>query len=122
VLLGLLSRLGRAGGKPLPPINLLADFAGGGLICALGIMMALQHRTRTGQGQVIDASMVEGANYVGMKPIKICLIVASFSWCKNVIRTLIQILNALILTVVARIYSRKFPFNARFLNRGVTQG
>jgi len=77
-VLGLLSRLARAGGKPLPPINLLADFAGGGLICALGIMMALHHRTRTGQGQVIDASMVEGASYVGRKLKEICLIVACF--------------------------------------------
>ena len=65
---GLLSRLGRAGENPFPPINLLADFAGGGLVCALGIMMALFHRTRTGQGQVIDTNMVEGANYVGKKP------------------------------------------------------
>ena len=65
---GLLSRFGRAGENPFPPINLLADFAGGGLVCALGIMMALFHRTRTGQGQVIDANMVEGANYVGKKP------------------------------------------------------
>lgn len=64
---GLLSRLGKAGENPFPPINLLADFAGGGLLCALGITLALFHRTQTGQGQVIDASMVEGANYVGKK-------------------------------------------------------
>ena len=64
---GLLSRLGRTGENPSPPLNLLADFAGGGLVCALGIMMALHHRTKTGQGQVIDASMVEGTNYVGKK-------------------------------------------------------
>jgi alpha-methylacyl-CoA racemase len=62
---GLLSRLGRKDERPLPPVNLLADFAGGGLTCALGIMMALFDRTRSGQGQVIDANMVEGANYVG---------------------------------------------------------
>ena len=67
---GLLSRLGKAGENPFPPINLLADFAGGGLICAMGIMMALYHRNSTGQGQVIDASMVEGTNYVGKKPKK----------------------------------------------------
>jgi len=47
---------------------LLADFAGGGLICALGIMMALYHRNSTGQGQVIDASMVEGTNYICKEP------------------------------------------------------
>jgi len=56
-------------------MNLLADFAGGGLVCALGIMMALFHRTQTGQGQVVDASMVEGANYVGKKS-RSCLIVS----------------------------------------------
>jgi len=67
-VLGLLSRLGKAQENPFPPINLLADFAGGGLICALGIMMALYYRNITGKGQVIDASMVEGTNYVGKKP------------------------------------------------------
>ena len=44
---------------------MLADFAGGGLTCALGIMMALFERQRSGQGQVIDCNMVEGAAYVG---------------------------------------------------------
>ncbi|XP_029371639.1 alpha-methylacyl-CoA racemase [Echeneis naucrates] len=62
---GLLSRLGRSGEKPYAPINLLADFAGGGLTCALGIVMALLERTKSGKGQIIDASMVEGAAYVG---------------------------------------------------------
>jgi len=65
---GLLSRLGRAGENPFPPINLLADFAGGGLVCTFGIMVALYHRSQTGRGQVIDANMVEGTNYVGKKP------------------------------------------------------
>lgn len=49
---------GRAGEKPTPPVNLAADFAGGGLTTALGIVMALFERTRSGQGQVIDTSMV----------------------------------------------------------------
>ncbi|XP_044030132.1 alpha-methylacyl-CoA racemase [Siniperca chuatsi] len=62
---GLLSRLGRSGEKPCAPLNLLADFAGGGLICALGIVLALLDRTKSGKGQIIDASMVEGAAYVG---------------------------------------------------------
>lgn len=62
---GLLSKLGRAGEKPYPPINLLADFAGGGLPCALGIVIALFERNRSGLGQVIDCSMVEGSAYVG---------------------------------------------------------
>jgi len=57
--------LGRKSEKPTPPINLLADFAGGGLMCAMGIMAALFERSKSGKGQVIDASMVEGAAYVG---------------------------------------------------------
>ncbi|KAM9840998.1 alpha-methylacyl-CoA racemase isoform 1-T2 [Aulostomus maculatus] len=62
---GLLSRLGRSGEKPYAPLNLLADFAGGGLTCAMGIVLALLERTTSGKGQIIDASMVEGAAYVG---------------------------------------------------------
>nr|XP_053643019.1 alpha-methylacyl-CoA racemase-like isoform X6 [Cherax quadricarinatus] len=64
-LSGLLSLLGRREGPPTPPINLLADFAGGGLMCALGIALALFERSKSGQGQVIDANMVEGAAYTG---------------------------------------------------------
>ncbi|XP_055390343.1 alpha-methylacyl-CoA racemase [Condylostylus longicornis] len=61
---GILSLLGRKNEKPTPPVNLMADFAGGGVLCALGICMALLERTRSGIGQVIDSSMVEGAAYV----------------------------------------------------------
>lgn len=62
---GLLSILGRSSEKPYAPLNLVADFAGGGLMCALGIVMALLERSKSGRGQIIDASMVEGAAYVG---------------------------------------------------------
>lgn len=62
---GLLSRLGRSSEKPYAPLNLVADFAGGGLACALGIVLALLERTKSGKGQIVDASMVEGAAYVG---------------------------------------------------------
>ncbi|XP_043999998.1 alpha-methylacyl-CoA racemase [Gambusia affinis] len=62
---GLLSQLGRSGEKPYAPLNLLADFAGGGLTCALGIVLALLERTKSGKGQIIDASMVEGAAFTG---------------------------------------------------------
>ncbi|XP_042158119.1 alpha-methylacyl-CoA racemase isoform X1 [Oncorhynchus tshawytscha] len=62
---GLLSMLGRSHEKPYAPLNLLADFAGGGLTCALGVVLALLERTRSGIGQVVDTSMVEGAAYVG---------------------------------------------------------
>uniref|UniRef100_A0A4W2CCY5 Solute carrier family 45 member 2 n=1 Tax=Bos indicus x Bos taurus TaxID=30522 RepID=A0A4W2CCY5_BOBOX len=56
-LSGVLSRIGRSGENPYAPLNLLADFGGGGLMCAMGIIMALFERTRSGKGQVIDASM-----------------------------------------------------------------
>ncbi|GAB1821536.1 CaiB/BaiF CoA transferase family protein [Herbidospora sp. RD11066] len=58
---GVLSQLGRAGEKPTPPINLLGDFAGGGLMLAYGILLALLERERTGRGRVVDAAMVDGA-------------------------------------------------------------
>jgi alpha-methylacyl-CoA racemase len=58
---GVLSALGRKGEKPYPPINLVGDFAGGGLLCAFGIVCALLERERSGTGQVVDAAMVDGA-------------------------------------------------------------
>ncbi|CAI5787707.1 alpha-methylacyl-CoA racemase [Podarcis lilfordi] len=61
---GVLSKLGRKDENPYAPINLLADFAGGGVMCAMGIIMALYERTKSGKGQVIDASMVEGTAYL----------------------------------------------------------
>ncbi|MEE8311410.1 MAG: CaiB/BaiF CoA-transferase family protein [Candidatus Binatia bacterium] len=60
-LSGALSLFGRKGEKPLPPVNLVGDFAGGGMLCALGIVMALFERTRSGKGQVVDSAMVDGA-------------------------------------------------------------
>ena len=53
-------RLGRKTENPHPPVNLLADFAGGSFICAMGIMASLFERSHSGQGQVIDSNMVEG--------------------------------------------------------------
>lgn len=64
-LSGLLSMFGRREAAPQAPQNVMADFAGGATICALGIVMALLERHSSGLGQVIDASMVEGAAYVG---------------------------------------------------------
>uniref|UniRef100_A0A8D2CPY7 Alpha-methylacyl-CoA racemase n=1 Tax=Sciurus vulgaris TaxID=55149 RepID=A0A8D2CPY7_SCIVU len=63
-LSGVLSKIGRSGENPYAPLNLLADFGGGGLMCTVGILMALFERTRSGKGQVIDANMVEGAAYL----------------------------------------------------------
>jgi alpha-methylacyl-CoA racemase len=48
------------GGAPVPPMNLLGDFGGGGMLLALGVVSALLHARGTGQGQVVDASIVEG--------------------------------------------------------------
>ena len=50
--------MGRKNEKPIFPQNLLADFAGGGMLCAMGILLALQERNRSGKGQVVDSSMV----------------------------------------------------------------
>ncbi|WP_030920352.1 CaiB/BaiF CoA transferase family protein [Streptosporangium amethystogenes] len=58
---GVLSMLGREGERPTPPINILGDFAGGGLMLAYGVLLALIERERTGEGRVIDAAMVDGA-------------------------------------------------------------
>jgi alpha-methylacyl-CoA racemase len=60
-LAGALEPLGRAGQKPTPPINVVGDFAGGGMLLAFGIACAAFERERTGRGQVIDAAMVDGA-------------------------------------------------------------
>ena len=57
--------MGKHDEKPAFPINLLADFAGGGLMCALGVLLALQERTKSGKGQVVDAAMIDGVNYLG---------------------------------------------------------
>lgn len=61
---GILSLLGRKDENPNPPVNLLGDFAGGGLMCVVGILMALLERTRSSRGQVIDAAMVDGCSYL----------------------------------------------------------
>jgi alpha-methylacyl-CoA racemase len=60
-LSGALSLFRRKGERPLPPCNLLGDFAGGGMLCAMGILLALVERSRSGKGQVVDAAMVDGA-------------------------------------------------------------
>ncbi|EPQ31874.1 uncharacterized protein PFL1_00073 [Pseudozyma flocculosa PF-1] len=62
-LSGVLSMLGKAGDAPEPPSNILGDFAGGSMICLLGILFALIERSRSGRGQVVEADMVTGARY-----------------------------------------------------------
>jgi alpha-methylacyl-CoA racemase len=59
-LTGALHAIGTAGGPPVPPLNLLGDFAAGGLFLANGILAALVERERSGTGQVVDAAIVDG--------------------------------------------------------------
>ncbi len=60
-LSGALGAIGPAGGKPVPPLNLVGDYGGGALYLAFGIMAALFERQQSGRGQVVDAAMVDGA-------------------------------------------------------------
>jgi alpha-methylacyl-CoA racemase len=60
-LSGALHSIGPKGGKPVPPLNLVGDFGGGGLLLAFGMVCALLERERSGRGQVIDAAMLDGA-------------------------------------------------------------
>jgi alpha-methylacyl-CoA racemase len=60
-LTGALHAIGPAGGKPVPPLNLVGDYGGGALYLAFGILAALWERQRSGRGQVVDAAMVDGA-------------------------------------------------------------
>ncbi len=60
-LSGALESIGRAGQPPTPPLSVVGDFAGGGMLLAFGIVAALFERSRTGAGQVIDAAMIDGA-------------------------------------------------------------
>jgi alpha-methylacyl-CoA racemase len=59
---GALHPIGAADGPPVPPLNLLGDFGGGGLLLAFGIACALVEARRSGQGQVVDAAIVDGAS------------------------------------------------------------
>ncbi len=58
---GALYPIGRAGERPVPPLNLVGDFGGGGMLLALGILAALVERQKSGLGQVVDAAMVDGS-------------------------------------------------------------
>jgi alpha-methylacyl-CoA racemase len=61
-LTGVLHAIGRAGGAPVPPLNLVGDFGGGGMLLAFGIACALVEAQKSGKGQVVDAAMVDGAS------------------------------------------------------------
>jgi alpha-methylacyl-CoA racemase len=71
-LSGALHAIGRRGEKPTPPLNLVGDFGGGGMLLAFGVVCALLERQRSGKGQVVDAAMVDGsialmAMFIGMQ-------------------------------------------------------
>jgi alpha-methylacyl-CoA racemase len=59
-LVGALHAIGRSGGEPVPPLNLLGDFGGGALYLAFGLVCGLLEASKSGQGQVVDAAMVDG--------------------------------------------------------------
>ena len=58
---GALHAIGRKGEKPVPPLNLVGDFGGGGMLLAFGMACALYEAQKSGQGQVVDAAMVDGS-------------------------------------------------------------
>jgi len=60
-LAGALEGIGRKGEPPLPPLNLVGDFGGGGMLLAFGVLAGLLEQKRSGKGQVVDAAMVDGA-------------------------------------------------------------
>jgi alpha-methylacyl-CoA racemase len=60
-LSGALHSIGRAGEAPVPPLNLVGDYGGGGMLLAFGVLAAVFVRERTGLGQVVDAAMVDGS-------------------------------------------------------------
>ena len=60
-LSGVLSAIGRPGSPPVPPLNLIGDFGGGGMLLTLGIVAALLETKASGKGQVVDAAMVDGS-------------------------------------------------------------
>ncbi len=61
-LTGALNAIGRSGERPVPPLNLVGDFGGGGMLLVVGVLAALAERAGSGQGQVVDAAMIDGAS------------------------------------------------------------
>src|SRR5688500_11902019 len=59
---GAIADIGDRGRKPVPPLNLVADFGGGSMFLVTGVLAALVERATSGQGQVVDAAMVDGVS------------------------------------------------------------
>ena len=66
---GALDPLGRAGGPPQIPLNLVGDFAGGSLYLVVGVLAALNHARQTGVGQVVDAAITDGTAHLLSMPL-----------------------------------------------------
>jgi alpha-methylacyl-CoA racemase len=60
-LSGVLGSIGRRGGLPVPPLNLVGDFGGGGMLLAVGVLAGVLEARRSGRGQVVDAAMTDGS-------------------------------------------------------------
>jgi alpha-methylacyl-CoA racemase len=78
-LAGVLGGIGPAGGPPAIPINLVADFGGGGMLLAFGVACALIERATSGLGQVVDAAMVDGASLLAV----VVHAYAGFGWVEE---------------------------------------
>jgi alpha-methylacyl-CoA racemase len=64
---GVLHAIGPKGGRPVPPLNLVADYGGGSMFLVAGVLAALLGRTGSGKGQVVDAAMVDGASMLASR-------------------------------------------------------
>lgn len=76
-LTGVLNMIGEQGRKPVPPLNLVGDFGGGGMLLAFGMVCGIISARTTGKGQVVDAAMVDGVNVLasmfhGFKAMGLC--------------------------------------------------
>ena len=60
-LTGVLHAIGEKGNNPVPPLNLVGDFGGGGMLLAFGLVCGILEASRSGKGQVVDAAMIDGA-------------------------------------------------------------
>lgn len=77
-LAGALHPIGRAGAPPTIPLNMIADFGGGGMLLAVGVLAALVEKDRTGEGQVVDTAMVDGS---ALQTVLLHGLLAQGMWC-----------------------------------------
>ena len=88
---GALWSIGRSDSPPVPPLNLVGDFGGGGMMLAFGMVSALLEAMRSGQGQVVDAAMVDGAaslmTMVHMYHLRVCGTTSGAPTCSTPART-----------------------------------